>query len=287
MIREGRDDVLAKTDWLEKHTNDPAVRIVDIRGIVNPPDAPRPYEPNLAAYMSGHIPGAVLLDWTTDIIDTDSPVRMAMAGPEKFKSSMERLGIGNQHTVVVYDDAGFLAPRLWWMMKYFGHDAVKVLDGGWQKWIAEGRPVSQKVPSHQPATFTPSIRQEMIIREQEVRSLLHKPEAALIDCRDVNTYAGRQTRGRRPGRLPGAINIPWNSFLNKDGTWMEAPEMQDIARNAGLRPNQKAVTYCNAGVVSSTIFLGLHMLGHGPVANYVGSWYEWETNPNNPIEVDA
>src|SRR3990172_8431133 len=157
-----RAALLAETDWLAEKLTDPSIRIVDIRGIIKPVDAPHPhYFGNRNAYLEGHIPWAVFVDWTADITEPGAPVKMTVAGPERFAALMGRLGIGDQHTVVGYEDgAGQLAARLWWALNYYGHPAVKVLNGGFQKWIAGGRPVTVDIPHFSPATFKPPVHRQ-------------------------------------------------------------------------------------------------------------------------------
>src|SRR3990172_3231267 len=155
-----RAALLAETDWLAQHLADPSIRIVDIRGIIKPVEAPHPhYFGNRNAYLEGHIPGAVFVDWTADITEPSAPGKMTVAGPERLAALMGRLGIGDQHTVVVYEDgAGQIAARLWWVLNYYGHPAVRVLNGGIRKWLAEGRPVTAGLPHHPLTTFTPNIQ---------------------------------------------------------------------------------------------------------------------------------
>src|SRR3990172_3809124 len=155
-----RAALLVETDWLAEHLTDPSVRIVDIRGVIRPPDAPRPhYFGNRSAYLEAHLPGAVFADWALDIVQPDAPAKMTVAGPQRFADLMGRLGVGDQHVVIIYEDGGGqLAARLWWVLNYYGHPAAKLLNGGFTKWCAEGRPVTSELPKHPPATFTPRIQ---------------------------------------------------------------------------------------------------------------------------------
>src|SRR5438093_13145155 len=153
-----RGALLVETSWLAQHLGDPGLAVVDVRGSIKPATAPKPhYAPKRDAYLDAHIPGAVFVDWTEDIIEPTAPVPMTLAGPARFKALLERLGIGDETEVVVYDDSGGLAPRLWWALKYYGHDQVRLLDGGWNKWVAEGHPVTVVLPAPAPSVFTPQV----------------------------------------------------------------------------------------------------------------------------------
>src|SRR5215470_11973264 len=139
-------EMLVDTAWLADHLGAARLAVVDIRGSIKPPSAPKPhYVAKHDAYREAHIPGAVFVDWTEDIIEPTAPVHMTLAGPERFKALMERLGVGDEANVVVYDDTGGLAPRLWWALNYYGHPQVRILDGGWNKWMAEGQRVTPLV----------------------------------------------------------------------------------------------------------------------------------------------
>jgi len=282
-----RESLLVETDWLADRLGDPRLRVADIRGIIRPPDAPKPwYVPQRDAYRQGHIPGAVFVDWTEDIVEPTAPVHMTVAGPQRFKALMERLGIGDSHTVVVYDDTGTIAPRLWWALNYYGHPEVRVLNGGWTKWVGEGWPVTAAVPTHPLAVFAPRIRPEWRVGAAEVRAVLNDPAVALVDCRSHKEFVGEIGRGERKGRIPGAVNVPVGRFLDPEKkTWKDPAEIRKLLEAAGVTPDRRAVTYCNAGVSASVGLLALKLLGYADATNFAGSWYEWEADPLNPVQV--
>ncbi len=166
---------LVSTDWLEEHLDDPELRIVDIRGYVkSEPDGDdghqlATYTAAPEEYAEGHIPGAVFVDWTADIVDPDDPVPVQIAPPERFAKAMEAIGIGDDTRVVVVDHTGgHFATRLWWALKYYGYDQVAILDGGYQAWTAENRPMTTDLPEPREAQFTPSARPELIADATEV-----------------------------------------------------------------------------------------------------------------------
>ena len=282
-----RDALLAETGSLAARLEDPAIRIVDIRGIIRPPSAPKPwYLANREAYETGHIPGAVFVDWLRDIVDPSAPVEMTVARADQFSDLMGRLGIGDAHAVVVYDDSGHLAPRLWWALNYYGHAAVRVLDGGFTKWAAEGRPVTTAVPRHPPARFTARIMPEWRAPVAEVRARLGDPALTLVDCRSPAEFRGEIGRGEKPGRIPGAVNLPVGRLLEGEHkVWRSEAELRKLFDESGVTPEHEVVTYCNAGVSAAIGLFGAKLLGYPRVRNFAGSWYEWEHDPQNPIAI--
>ena len=283
-----RAALLAETDWLAEHLTDPSIRIVDIRGIIKPVDAPHPhYFGNRNAYLEGHIPWAVFVDWTADITEPGAPVKMTVAGAERFAALLGRLGIGDQHTVVGYEDgAGQLAARLWWALNYYGHPAVKVLNGGFQKWIAEGRPVTADIPHFPPATFKPRVQREWRASPTDVRAAVSDPRAVLVDLRSPPEFRGEIGRGNRRGRIAGARNVPVATLVGGEHKTLNSDaELRHAFETAGVTFDKRAITYCNAGVSASLGLFALKLIGHPAATNFAGSWYEWERDPQNPTEV--
>ncbi len=282
-----RTRLLAETDWLAEHLDDPALRIVDIRGIIKPPDAPHPhYSGNRNAYLEAHMPGAIFIDWTADITEPGAPVKMTLAGPQRFDALMGRLGIGDQHTVVVYEDgAGQIAARLWWALNYYGHPAVKLLNGGFRKWAAEGRPVTAELPHHLAATFTPRIQPDWRVGSPEVRAAIGDPGVVIVDLRSPPEYRGEIGRGDRKGRIPSARNVPAGTLVGGEYKIFKSDaDLRHAFEAAGIRSDKRAITYCNAGVSASLGLFALKLIGHPAAANFAGSWYEWERDPQNPTE---
>jgi thiosulfate/3-mercaptopyruvate sulfurtransferase len=293
---------LVETAWLEAHLSDDDLCIVDARW--------RGDGTSRALYQHGHLPGAVHLDWHHDLSWTDEHgVRDLLLLPEPFAAVMETVGIGDQTRVVAYaetDHAG--AARLWWALRFYGHEQVAVLNGGWTKWVAEGRPVSIEraypvlmhfSPRPQPHWLATAAEIERALSEQAGRTLL-------LDARPPEQYAGQAIwtpQGSRwfpagqdwlevaPGRLmrgghiPGAIHLQASRMLDpSDWTFRSAESIGALARALGLEPGQQIITYCGVGISASLALFGLYLAGYRHLALYDASWEEWGTDPTCPIE---
>lgn len=292
-----RTDFLVETDWLDAHLNDPNVRVVDIRGSVPPvpaendkddKDAGLGYESSFDEYAAEHIPGALYLDWTRDIVDLDDPVAVQVARQKQFAETMRHAGIGDQDLVVAYDThpASTFATRLWWALRYYGHAKVVVLNGGLNKWKREGRPVQQGPVTYPEADFTAHRHPGMRSTVDDVIEVLDRRNAVLVDARDPGQYTGTVVRpGNRSGHIPGAINIPREDLVDlTTGTWRPTEELSRIFAAADLAQDTPVVTYCNGGVAAASVMFGLAMAGHPQVSNYDGSWNEWSAREDLPVE---
>lgn len=279
------ENLLVSTQWLADRLNAPNLRIVDIRGHVLPASEPPPhYFSHHEDYLISHIPGAVFVDWTSDITDPDSPNGTQIAPPEKFAALMSKLGIGDDTFVVVYDnDSGMFAARLWWALNYYRHTSVAVLDGGWQKWTDENHPTTAEIPDIAPVTFAPRLNPAIRRTIEQVEATLNG-DTVLVDVRSPGEFAGETSRASRTGHIPGAVNLPRKRLLNADGTMSSPEKLREALAQAGVDTSaEDIVTYCNSGVSASYVMLALRAAGVENVAVYDGSWKEWGNTPDKPI----
>lgn len=286
-------DSLATTGWLADNLEDPALRVVDIRGYVRKTEAPdgRQKAEYVAArdeYDDSHVPGAVFVDWTRDITDPDAPVPAQLAPLERFRGLMESLGIGDGTHVVVYDHAGGqFATRLWWALVYYGHDLVSVLDGGWNRWTGEGRPVTDEAPEPPPATFTPKPRPGWRSDAEGVLAASKSGGPTVLDARDPGQYNGEVTRGEgRPGHVPGAKHLHADTLLEAGGGFVPGERAEEMLVEAGVPQDrdEPVVAYCNGGVAATVTLFTMYRLGYRNLSNYDGSWNEWGVREDLPTE---
>jgi thiosulfate/3-mercaptopyruvate sulfurtransferase len=285
--------VVVSTEWLASHLHDPGVRVVDIRGKVLPPGSKPRYLAKRADYDAGHVPGAVFVDWTRDIVDPADPVPMQVAAPAAFAAAMTALGIGDDTLVVVYDDYDHIfAGRLAWALRYYGHDAVRILDGGWARWVAEARPTeAANVPPAAPAppgsAFVARPRAALRRTAGEVELALGRADVVLIDARPAEQYSGTISAASRSGHIPGAVNVPYARLVDvATGRFLPPAELTGVFRDAGVDVAvlpREIIVYCNGGVSCTVPLNALRMLGRDDVAVYDGSWNEWGDDKSRPI----
>jgi thiosulfate/3-mercaptopyruvate sulfurtransferase len=275
---------LVATSWLAEHLHDARLRLIDIRGHVAPPTDPLPhYYNHRDDYRQSHIPGAAFVDWVHEITDPADPRHARIAPPARFAEAMQRAGISNDSFVVAYDDAGGLfAARLWWALNYYGHTHVAVLDGGWPKWVSEGRPVASEITQPPPATFAPRPQADWIRSADDVAA--RSEQTTLLDLRSPAEFTGQASRANRAGHIPGALNWPRNTLNAPDGTLLPAAELRRRLAELGVgEDDQPVITYCNAGVSASMGLLALRVAGFRNSANYDGSWKDWGNDERRPI----
>jgi len=291
MAKDGRERWLAEPEWLAAHLRDPAIRVVDMRGAVRTVTGEDGVQKALYTglpdeYRAGHIPGAVFVDWASDIVDPDDPVPVQVAPPERVAELLGGLDIGDQTIVVAYDNhpTGQFATRMWWLLRYYGHDRAMVLNGGLARWRGEGRPLGTEAPSYPPVHFTPRPQPAWRVTAEEALALIGQPGVDLVDAREPAQYTNAVRRGPRGGHIPGAISVPRELCVDDAGNFKSNAELRAVLEGEGLQAGRRVVAYCNGGVAATTLLFSLSLLGYPALANYDGSWNEWSKRPELPIE---
>jgi len=273
-----RSDVLVSTDWAESNLNSPHVVFVEV-------------DEDTSAYESGHIAGAVRLDWKTDLQD---PVKRDFVDAQQFSKLLSERGIANDDTVVLYGgNNNWFAAYAYWYFKLYGHPDVKLLDGGRKKWELDGRELTTDTVTRPATSYTASPPDTSIraFRDEVIAAIGTKN---LVDVRSPDEFSGKilapahlpQEQSQRPGHIPGAINVPWSRAANEDGTFKSDEQLAALYSAAGLDGNRETIAYCRIGERSShTWFVLQELLGHRNVKNYDGSWTEYGSLVGAPIEL--
>jgi thiosulfate/3-mercaptopyruvate sulfurtransferase len=283
-------EALVSTGWLAAHLDDADLRIFECTTWLRPtgPDENVPYHPEAgrADYESGHIPGAGFLDLPGELSRQDGAVHFMMLPPERFAAAMGRHGIGDGTRVVLYSrDRAMWATRVWWMLHATGFEAA-VLDGGFEKWLAEGRAVSSAPCTYAPATFTPRPQPGLMLDKDAVLRAIDDRGTCLVNTLTGTDFRGEQpSRYGRPGRIPGSVNLPWPELTDPEGgTFIPLEQVQERLAAIGVEHADRVVCYCGGGISATEALFLLHRLGHTELALYDASMAEWARDDSLPIE---
>lgn len=274
-------EALVETEWVAEHLNDPNIRVVES-------------DEDYLLYETGHIPGAVKVDWFTTL---QHPVRRDFLTREEFEDLCSRIGITNDTTIVFYGDKNnWFACYTFWLFEYYGHENLKIMNGGRAKWVAEGRPLTRDVPQYPRTSYhSKEIKPDIRAFRDDVMEHLQK-NGPLVDVRSPQEYTGEllhmpnypQEGAQRGGHIPGATNIPWSKAVQEDGTFKSAEELRQLYEGQGVTQGEDVIAYCRIGERSShTWFVLKYLLGYPNVRNYDGSWTEWGNLVGAPIEKGA
>ncbi len=274
-----RPDVLVETAWVAERLGAADLRIVEV-------------SVDRTVYEHGHVPGAVHLDWKVDLAD---PLRRDLPSRSQFETLLSEAGIGNDHTVVFYgDNNNWFAAWAYWVFQYYGHATARIMNGGRKKWIDEGRPLVREVPAY-PRTQYRAEEPNLEIRalRDDVLQQVGIPRYGFVDVRSPKEYTGEllapeqlpQEGAQRGGHIPGAKNIPWGMAVREDGTFKAPEELRALYQSQGITPDREIIAYCRIGERSAhTWFVLRELLGYPRVRNYDGSWTEYGSLVNVPIE---
>ena len=279
---------LVGTDWLAERLDDPQLRILDCAVVMRTTaNGTYTFVGGSEEYAQGHVPGSVFVDVLGELAAKDTSLPMMMPAADVFAATMAGYGVGRGTTVVLYDRSNHAwAARVWWMLRACSFDSAAVLDGGWQKWVAERRPVSTTSARHPRGSFVPRFRPDLIATKERVRESLHR-----LDVRVVNALSAEEHRGSAPtrfprkGRIAGSTNVYCQSLIDPDTkTYLPPERLRTLFAAAGALDAPTAITYCGAGIAASSDALALTLLGVPDVAVYDGSLAEWTADETLPME---
>jgi thiosulfate/3-mercaptopyruvate sulfurtransferase len=273
--------LLVSAEWLHARLGDPALRLVDVRWYLTEPDRGR------VEYQQAHTPGAAFMDMETDLAAPrgQGPGRHPLPSAEVFKAAAERAGIGDETYVVAYDSSGgAAAARLWWLLRYFGHTHVSLLDGGWPAWQAAGYPADSGLPTISSGGFTAVPHPDLVVDAETVDQLRRDPRVLLLDARATERFEGRvEPIDPQAGHIPGARSAPFAGNLRPDGTLKSPDELRDRYLALGADAAETIVCYCGSGVTAAHDILALHLAGRTDALLYEGSWSDWSSDPSRPV----
>lgn len=284
-------DALVSTNWLAQHIGDQDLRVFDCStSLVFQPGGKRPYRvvSGQADYDDGHIPGAGYFDLQRDFSDPDSPFGMTLMDPKSVAASFARSGVGDGTRVVLYSRRSCSwATRFWWMLRWLGFDNASVLNGGFEKWVAEGHPLSTEPCQYPEGHLTVNLQPGLFVDKQEVLAAIDDPKTCLVNALGRDVFSGENPRYGRPGRIPKSVSVPQVELTESDNqTFLPLSEIEAAFSAVGADKADRHITYCGGGIFATVDAFWLHQLGHDSIAVYENSMSEWGPDLNLPIETD-
>lgn len=272
-----QSDILVSTEWVDQHKNDPGVQLVEVDEASD-------------AYNEGHIETAIGWNWSTQLNDQQN---RDILSPEQIAELLGQSGINPDTTLILYgDNNNWFAAFAYWQLKMFGHDSIKLMDGGRVKWEKENRPYTTKVPSVESVQYPVKAadRSKRALQPDVLQAL--NTSTAFVDVRSPQEYTGEviappgmNETAQRGGHIPGAANVPWKLATNEDGTFKSPEELENLYSEQGVTPDKDVITYCRIGERAAHTWFVLHeLLGYENVKNYDGSWTEWGSMIGTPVE---
>lgn len=280
---------IVTTEWLAANLKDPALRVFDCTTyLIYETGTGRPYrvESGRADYDTGHIPNSDFLDLQGELSDSASKFRFTMPAPDELAKRVAAKGIGEGTRVVLYSRKSIQwATRVWWMLRAIGFDDVAILDGGFDKWQAEGRPLSTEAVRYPAARLTARPRAGLFVGKDEMKAAIGNGAVCSINALAADLHKGENDRYGRPGRIPGSVNVPATSLLTKTLEIRPAPEVAKTFAGVGADKGKRVLIYCGGGIAATLDAFLLHQLGHQDIAVYDNSMSEWAKDTALPIEV--
>lgn len=282
-------DAIVTTDWLAKHLDDPNLRIFECTmKLVYEPGSPVRSTNQREAFDAGHIPGAGYFDLQADLSDNDSPFRFTMPEAATLAATLSGRGVGDGTRVVLYSrDSLQWATRVWWMLRAIGFDNVALLDGGWNTWVAEGRPISTEACAYAPETLSINPRPALFVGADDVEAAIGDVEVCTINALTPDIHSGENPRYGRAGRIPGSVCI--SAAEMQDAKSLKLPTAEQAAvrfNDVGAASAARIIVYCGGGIAASLDAFLLHQLGYRDIAVYDNSMTEWANDPSRPMETD-